>query len=231
MATFNSIDGQITSGGDNPPLNVEFAATNYMASCSAVGGSVTFIDPSTNRERIRTGTLCTFSIRASKIISTNNVSLRDVGLIFQIPKPTTMPTFIDLTSLIGKTFPVKTLKVYFGTPVKPFGTIVYTDEKGTPQNQGLFGTTVEIKATRIITADNVRIEEIGVTIQPDPIPVSQPQPVAPQPAPSPQTQPISTSQPTINPLSDHLKSFVTKIFNDARNSNITVEQYINQYLK
>jgi hypothetical protein len=217
MATLNSIDGQIISGGDNPPLNVEFAATNYMASCSAAGGSVTFIDPSTNRERTKTGTLCTFSIRASKIISTKNVSLRDVGLIFEIPKPSIMPSFVDVSNLIGKTFPAKTLKIYFGTPIKPFGSIVYTDENGLPQNQGLFGTTFKIKATKIMMADNVRIEEIEQSV------------VAPAPAPLPASVPIQV--PTPQPISDHFKSLVSKIFNDARSSNITVEQYIQQYFK
>lgn len=161
MATLNSLDGVISSAGDNPPLNTEFVCTLYRIEFPASGGSIQYVNH-TGSTRNYTFSNMALADRINKIISISGVKLTDLGLVFTIPAESQTPVWKTVTK--NKTYNVKSFKVYFGTPIKPLGTIAYYDETGVMKQLSMIGTTTTIKVTKFSNLTNVRIVDLNPEI-------------------------------------------------------------------
>lgn len=166
MATLNSLDGVITSAGNNPPINQEFTCTLYSMEFPATGGSIEYVNHTGSTRKYNFSNLA-LADRINKIISISGVKLTDLGLVFNIPAASPMPTWKTLQT--NKAYNVKSFKVYFGTPVKPMGTIIYYDETGVMKQLSMIGTTTTIKATKFSNLTNVRVVDLNPEIADFPV--------------------------------------------------------------
>ena len=160
MATLNSIDGVITSGGNNPTLNTEFPVTLYRIEFAATGGSITYVKHNGQVISLTNSNLA-ITDRVKQINSMSGIKLTDLGLVFNIPLASPPASFIDANSIVKKDLNLKTYKVYFGNPYNVSGQISYINENGVPSVSSLLGTTTTIKTTKINSIFNVRLEDLN----------------------------------------------------------------------
>lgn len=161
VGTFNSIDGVIKSGGNNPLPGSTFACTSYDIIFPATGSGTISYTACDGAVRNYTFTNMKFPDNIRSVISSSNVQLIEKKLLFRIPAETPAPTFVTVP--LFTTFPARRYKVYIGTPNNPTGTVNWYN--GTVQtSRKLVGETIEITATRFIQLDNVRLVDLGLAI-------------------------------------------------------------------